>query len=443
MTPIGESEVCQRFMKGQNLGVFQFGKSEGMLRLLRSMKPTEVDHLIAANAMYRPGPMQNADAFCKRKNNEQYWTLPHPKAERALGRTFGIITFQEQVMQLCISLAGFTPEQAYVARKVVAKGVVRLGEGREKLDKLRDDWMRGTAANGISPAVATQLWEDMLQMATYSFNRAHAAGYALQAYQDQWLKVHYPLEFYTAMLTWDPDKGAEAIREARSCAIEVLPPDINSSGEGFTLVGDTIRFGLLGIFNVGEVAAGKILELRPFTSLENFDAKIAEAKAKRQINAKVRTSLMDCGAFDQWGARDDLTPDERAESELRLIGFAPSRPSDLALYADFLAERCELTPLTEACDGDVVNFVGEVLSVNKIVNKKGYRMAFVKFWYEGVDFESVFWEDKLIQYESLLNEGETLLVRGKWQEDRQSLRVYDLVRLRDLATYAEGDANAS
>jgi DNA polymerase-3 subunit alpha len=435
-TPVGEATVVRRFPKGQNLGIFQFGGSGGIIRALREIQPQTIDDLIAANAMYRPGPLQNIPTFAKRKNGQEPWELPHEKAAPVLAKTYGVITFQEQVMQLCIALADFEPSAAAVALKVIAKGVARDAEGRAKLDMYRIPWMEGCARNGIDEEGASLLWMAMLEMASYSFNRAHSAGYALQAYQDMWLKTHYPLEFYAALLKCDPDKAALTVREARSNQIEILPPDINISQDSFVLDGNTIRFGLRGIKHVGEVAGEHILELRPFESLDDWEERIV----KKKCNVKVKTALMNCGAFDRWGCRDDMSAEEKAEHELELIGFAPSQPSELAIYKHVLEAEAALTNPEDVEDGEIINVVGEITEVKKHKNKKGYDMAFVKLWYEGDEVESVFWQDELRQFDRLLKEGRAVLMRGKWQEERMSLRVFEVMGVREFAEDVTSEA---
>lgn len=421
VTPVGEREVCERFGKGSNLGIFQFAGPAAM-RAAAEIKPTEIEHLIAANAMARPGPMAYIGKFSKRKNGKEEYEIPE-QAESVLGRTYGVITYQEQVMMLFIVLAGVDPGIADKARKVVGKGVARDIEGRKKLEEFRKIWMDGCKKSGVATEYAKQLFADILEMSTYSFNRAHAAGYALQAYQDQWLKTHYPVEYYAAIMTVKPKEADSAIREARAYKIEVMPPDVNSSGIGFTLDGDSIRFGLLGIQNVGDTAASKIMELRPFANLEEFDEKIAAAKAKRMINSRVRQSLIDCGAFDFDGQRDGMHDEVKGEYERNLLGFSPSQKSQLAEYREFLDEFCLLDILDEAEDGQRVNVAGEVVEVKRKKTKKGDPYAFVRLWFDGQDIETVFWSEQLSRYKDLLTEGNAILLRGKWQEDRRSLTV--------------------
>jgi DNA polymerase-3 subunit alpha len=430
--PIGDEEVCRNFSSGRLLGIFQFGNSEGMLRCLRQIKPTEIDHLIAANAMYRPGPIQNIGAFADRKNGSEEWWVPEA-AEPVLGHTFGIVVYQEQVMQLTLSLGGFSGADAHKFRKIVAKGVARDAKGRKKMQEYKEQFFAGAEGKGVDEEFLEALWLDILEMASYSFNRAHAAGYALQAYQDYWLKTYYPLEFYASLLKWDPDKAALAIREARASSIKILPPDANDSGPFFEVVGDNILFGLMGIKDVGQTAADAILLLRPFEDVEDFEAQVAEAKMKRQVNAKVRKALVEAGAFDFCGARDDLSEDEKADLELERIKFAPSRPSDLAVYREFLENECDLHDIDEIEDGEYVNLVGEITAVKKHTTAKGHRMAFVRLWYEGRDFEAVLWQDKLDDYESYLQAGNTVLIHGKWQEEKNSIICSIMDTVRGLA----------
>ncbi len=440
--PVGEQEVCERFAHGSNLGVFQFG-SAGIRRALADVKPTTLDDLIAVNAMFRPGPMQNIGTYARRKNGLEEWSIPE-KAVPVFGKTYGVLTYQEQVMQAFIVLAGVDATQADIARKVVGKGVARDIDGKKKLEKLHKEWTAGCKANGMDMGYAEELFEFMLQMATYSFNRAHAAGYALQAYQDQWLRTHYPIEFYSSLMTHDPPKKDDTIREARATGIEILPPDINDSDKGFTLHGDSILFGLCGVKNVGDVAANVILGLRdpmPFGSFDDFDKRIVEAKVKAKVNSKVRDSLVGAGAMDRWDAREEWTDEEKAEMEKELLGFSPSRPSDLVIYKDMLEEHCDLHDLNEALDEDRVNVAGEITAIKR-KSKRGRggstnSFAFITLWYEGDEVETFWWSDQLEQHDDILEEGQAILVHGIWQEEKRSIKVLDAMTVRDFAERLE------
>lgn len=429
--PIGEQEVCEKFSRGSNLGIFQFG-GPAARGAAAEIRPTTIDHIIAANAMSRPGPLANLKPYARRKNGLEEWSVPE-QAESVLGKTYGILAYQEQVMQLFMVLAGVDPSTADAARRVVGKGVARDKEGRAKLDEMRTQWTRGCLNSGVSKDYAESLFKDLLEMSTYSFNRAHAAGYALQAYQDKWLATHYPLEWYAALLMVDLAKAPLIIREARSLGYDILPPDINESGEGFTLVGDNIRFGIVGIHNVGQVASEAIMQLRPFITLNHFDHKVAEKKLKRALNSKVRQSLVDCGAFDALGERDELSDEEKGELERHLLGFSLSSPSEIARYKNFLETSVELTNLDLAGDEDLVNIVGEITDVKEKKTKNGAPFAFLNVWYEGDDIQVVCWSERLSEYQDLLEVGRAVLISGEWQASRRSVVLKYAMSVSDCA----------
>ena len=248
------------FTRGDTTGIFQF-ESHGMRDILRRYQPTRLEDLTALNALYRPGPIQGGmiDDFIARKHGKKKVTYDLPALEEILSETWGVILYQEQVMQIANRLAGFSLGDADLLRRAMGK------KKPEEMAAQREKFLTGCAARKVPAKKAEKIFDLMAEFAGYGFNKSHSCAYALLAYQTAWLKTHYPVEFMAAMLTSETgntEKVVKYINEARSMSITVLPPDVNSSDVDFTPVGDQIRFGLRAIKNVGENTVKGILAAR-------------------------------------------------------------------------------------------------------------------------------------------------------------------------------------
>jgi len=297
-----DPKVYDLFTRGDTKGVFQF-ESGGMRDVLMKMRPNRIEDLIAANALFRPGPMVNIEAYNARKHGER-WTTPHPIMTEVLAETFGIMVYQEQVSRLVNRLGNIELKRAFRLAKAISKKKTQM------IDAEREPFIRGAMANGVSREKAAEIFEDILRFGGYAFNKAHSTGYALVAFQTAWLKTYYPVEFMAALLTCeknDTKKLPEYIEECRRMGIPIKPPDINTSELDFTIVGDArgqraIRFGLGAIKGVGEKAVASILGARraggPFRSLFDF----CERVDLQVVNKAVCEALIKCGAFDSTGA---------------------------------------------------------------------------------------------------------------------------------------------
>lgn len=303
--PIDDKKTFELLSNGDTTGVFQL-ESAGMKRYLRDLKPDKFEDIVAMGALYRPGPMQWIEDFINRKHNPDLVTYGHPKMESALKETYGIIVYQEQVMQIAKDLCGFTGGQADTLRKGIGKKIP------EVLAKMKKDFIEGAIKNSqVDKKFIEDLWKSLEDFAAYSFNKSHAACYALIAVWTAYLKAHYPNAFMAALLTSDHenlDRIAIEVAECRKMGIEVLPPDINESFIEFAVVPESghIRFGLGAVKNVGQGPVEKIIEARdeggPFKSVEDFAQRVDAAV----VNKKVMESLFKCGAFDGMGDRDML-----------------------------------------------------------------------------------------------------------------------------------------
>ena len=301
--PLLDGPTYDLLARGDTLGVFQLDGGP-MRALLRSMKPDSFDDISAVLALYRPGPMgANAhNDYADRKNRRQPVTPIHPELadplEDILNETYGVIVYQEQVMTIAQRVAGYSLGQADLLRRAMGK------KKKEILDKEFGPFAAGMRANGYSDAAINTLWEILVPFADYAFNKAHSAGYGLVSYWTAYLKANYPTEYMAALLESvkdNKDKSAIYLAECRHMGVKVLPPDVNDSQSRFTAVGDTIRFGLSAVRNVGEAVVESIIASRSakgrFADFQDFLAKI-EAQA---CNKRTVESLIKSGAFDSLG----------------------------------------------------------------------------------------------------------------------------------------------
>ena len=298
--PLDDPAVYGLFSRGDTTGIFQF-ESHGMRDILKRYQPTRLEDLTALNALYRPGPIQGGmiDDFIARKHGKKKVTYDLQELEEILSETWGVILYQEQVMQIANRLAGFSLGDADLLRRAMGK------KKPEEMAAQREKFLTGCHARKVPAKKAEKIFDLMAEFAGYGFNKSHSCAYALLAYQTAWLKTHYPVEFMAAMLTSETgntEKVVKYINEARSMGITVLPPDVNSSDLNFTPVGDNIRFGLAAIKNVGENTVKGILAAREtlgrFTNFFEF----CESVDTRLLNKRVLESLVRSGALDGLGA---------------------------------------------------------------------------------------------------------------------------------------------
>jgi DNA polymerase-3 subunit alpha len=298
--PLDDPDTYALFSRADVTGIFQF-ESHGMRDILKQYQPSRLEDLTALNALYRPGPIQGGmiPDFIARKHGKRKVTYDLPELEELLSETWGVILYQEQVMQIANRLAGFSLGDADLLRRAMGK------KKPEEMAAQREKFLSGCAARKISAKKAEKIFDLMAEFAGYGFNKSHSCAYALLAYQTAWLKTHYPVEFMAAMLsseTGNTDKVVKYIHEARGMGITVLPPDVNSSDVDFTPIGDKIRFGLRAIKNVGENTVKGILQAREalggFTTFFQF----CESVDTRLLNKRVMESLIRSGALDGLGA---------------------------------------------------------------------------------------------------------------------------------------------
>lgn len=427
--PMDDKKTYELLQRGETTGVFQL-ESAGMRRYLKELKPTVFDDIIAMVALYRPGPLGAGltDSYIKRKTGVEKISYVHDKMKESLKSTYGVLVYQEQVMQISKDLCGFTGGQADTLRKAIGKKI------KSVMVKMEKEFIEGAInTSGIDRKVIEKFWQDLLGFADYCFNKSHAASYGLISYWTAYLKAHYPAAFMASLMTSnydDADKLAIDIADARSHGIEVLSPDVNESFAEFGVVEsdgkEAIRFGLNAVKNVGQSASEEIVRARTeakFSTLEDFLTRVSS----RFVNKKAIESLIKAGALDQFGDRATLynnvdtivafsqkaqkdkesgqiglfgldnpagvasvhtiTLDEAKQKpstreqliwERELLGiFLSSHPLDD--YKDFLAEQTiSLDQLTHDHNNKSVRIGGSIDSFKEITTKKGQKMVFIE-----------------------------------------------------------------
>jgi DNA polymerase III subunit alpha len=295
--PLDDEKTLKLFARGDTFGVFQF-ESSGMQRMLQEVKPDRFDDLVALNALYRPGPMDYIPNFKRGKHDPESVEYLDPRLKPILEPTYGVAAYQEQLMEISKTLGGFTPGEADTLRKAIGKKNARL------IATLKDKFIDGCKASEVSSRVAEELWNWMEKAGGYSFNKSHSACYSFLAFQTAYLKAHYPEAYMAALMSSvmnTKDRVPQYVAEARAMGVEVLPPDVNESGRRFTAVGETIRFGLSAVKNLGDNCVEAIIEARekdgPFADV--FD--LCERVDSKTYNKRAVESLIKCGAFDSLG----------------------------------------------------------------------------------------------------------------------------------------------
>lgn len=457
--PLDDSATYQLLSRGETTGIFQL-ESAGMRSVLHELVPNKFPDIIAVVALYRPGPMEQIPVFINSKHGRTPINYPHRILEPILKETYGVIVYQEQIIEIAATMAGFTLSQADLLRRAIGK------KKKEILDQQRELFINGCLGKGYSQPLAAEIYDLILKFASYGFNKSHAAAYALIAYQTAFFKTHYPVEFMAALMTGycsNSDKVALYIDDCRRQGIEVLPPDINESETNFTVVDKKIRFGLAAVKNVGGGAIDSILKARrsrPFRSLRDFCSRVDG----RLCNRKALESLVKCGAFDALGGHraqylasleeavaegqllqrerqngqitmfslmdsqdkeeliEDRLPDiepfsdkERLALEKEMLGFYISG-HPLEQYRPLLERMTDLTDcaeLKEARDRSTVKVGGVVGQVRSIYTKKGRPMAFIQLEDLTGSVEIIVFSDLYEKRSEIFQEDSPLLVRGK------------------------------
>ena len=295
--PLDDQETYKLLMTGETDGVFQL-ESSGMKDIMVNMKPDCIEDVMALLAIYRPGPMKMVPEFIARKQGKTQITYDLPQLEPILKETYGIILYQEQVMQIANAIGGYTMAQADTLRKLMGKKQYAVIKEKEK-----PRFLEGAKKQKLNENKTKLIWEQMETFGEYGFNKSHSAAYAIITFQTAYLKAHYPVAFMAALLTSEKDNRDKIIKYMTNCkemGINILPPDINDSQKDFSISGENIRFGLAAVKNVGEAAIESIISMRQearFTSFIDFLSRVD----LRKVNRRVIESLIKCGSFDSLG----------------------------------------------------------------------------------------------------------------------------------------------
>ncbi|MCW3066318.1 MAG: dnaE, partial [Solirubrobacterales bacterium] len=465
--PLDDPGTYEMLARGDSIGVFQF-ESEGMREALKKVRPTEFDDVVALNALYRPGAMDQIPTYARGKRDPQTISYPDDRLRSILEATKGVILYQEQAMQIAKEIAGFSGAKADDLRKAIGK------KNREAMAKLKPEFVVGCQASGTRPEVIEWLWLTNEKSADYSFNRSHAACYALIGYRTAWLKANYPAEYMAALISSvmdTKDKVPFFVAQTEQMGIEILPPDVNESDHEFMVTDGKIRFGLDAVKGVGYQAVEEIKRTRdedgPFTSIWDFCARVDG----RMVNKKAIEALVKCGAFGSTGATRrgmlavleqaqasgqkaqldaeigqgsifDLGPPAGASANGAAAAFAapshPPIPHEEFDQAELLAVEKEaiglfisahpLKPLREAMrarvdvplaelamrpDGDWVTAGGIITQAKKIRTKRGDHMMFATLDDLEGAIELVVFGKVLEANEGRLGLDSVLLVRGR------------------------------
>ncbi len=297
--PLNDQNTFQLLMKGNADGVFQL-ESAGMKDILVNMKPDCIEEIMTLIALYRPGPMNMVPEFISRKQGKTKIVYEIPELKEILKETYGVIVYQEQVMQIASAIGGYTMAEADILRKVMSK------KKPSEMEKERPKFLEGARRRNIPEKKARKIWQQMETFAEYGFNKSHSTAYAMISYQTAYLKANYPVEFMAALLTSEKDNRDKIIKYINSCkdmGINVLPPDINESQSDFSIAGTHIRFGLAAVKNVGIGAIDSIISVREkegkFASFDDF----CNLVDLRKVNKRMIESLIKCGVFDSLAYR--------------------------------------------------------------------------------------------------------------------------------------------
>jgi len=460
--PLDDEKTFALLREGKTKGIFQL-EGEGMQRYLKELEPSNFNDIMVMIALYRPGPMELIPNYIARKKGREKVTYLHPKMAQALQDTYGIMIYQEQLMQIARDLAGISLAQADILRKAVGKKIKSL------LDEQKIKLIEGMKKNGISAHIAEKIWKLFEPFDRYGFNRSHACGYAMVSYQTAYLKANFPLEFMSALLNsrqTDVDRIAFFVEESKSMGIQVLPPDVNESLKNFTAIGEnTIRFGLKAIKNVGEAIIESIISERkangPFNDIIDFVSRIKE----RAMNRKVFESLIKSGVFDSLGERNIFLfnigsllriGQEFRASQTSLQGslFGNTRRPSLQLQKTAMADiqqkliwekellglyvsgnpldkhrhlfEKKLLPMNKINEG-LINrtiFVGGTIEeIKKIITKKGDSMMFlrVKDFFDSLDV--TIFPSLIEQNSDGWKEGAVAVIQGKVDKRNGALQL--------------------
>ena len=477
--PEDDKDTFKMLGEGRSFQIFQF-ESDGMQNILKQTKPASIEDLTALNAMYRPGPMQNIPRFVESKNGQKPITYPVASLEKVLKETYGVIIYQEQVMEVARIIAGYSMGQADLLRRAMGK------KKKEIIDKEKIPFIQGAVKQGYTEKKAKEIYDILVPFADYGFNKSHAAAYSVIAYQTAYLKANFPAEFMAANLTndinsADKNKLSHCIDETRKMGIEVEPPNVNHSGALFTVVAGKIVYGFLGIKGLGESSAAEIIRGRNDGPYKNFMDFLDKVNIKA-VGKKVIELLIQTGAFDSFGvtretlagnlenvvdyalknkedkmlgqsslfedSSDGDIPDfkfvefppksreEKLNMEKQLIGFYFSgHPMDEYKEIWQKAVKVDLGEIDNLKTGPCI-LVGIIKNIRPIVTSKGGKMAFASLADYNGEIDLVFFTAAWEKYQNEIEADKILILKGKidYQKDKDkySFIVDSILKKEDV-----------
>ena len=469
--PLDDEKTLELFQMADTNGIFQF-ESDGIRRVLKKLRPTNLEDIAAVNALYRPGPMEQIDTFIKRKHGQEVVKYPHPILESILQSTYGVMVYQEQVMQVTSQMAGFTLGQADILRRAIGKKDAKV------IEKEKAHFIEGAIGKGIDVASATEVYQYIERFANYGFNRSHAFAYSLLAYQLAYFKAHYPRAFYTAILRFVGDRSPKLqtyFIEAKQRGISIKNPSINTSVDDYTATIDGIFIGLNAIKGLRRDFIQEILIQRkqngPFIDFMDFAFRIG----KRFCKKEALEALIDAGAFDELGKNratlratidaviesvkfhgsnialelneemypkyfeeEDSNIIEKIEREIAVLGFPvsafPTEPYEI-LYKEQKAEK-----ISNIYESKPVSVLGLLKNIRKTRTKKGEPMAFGTIQDETGEMEFVVFSEVYPIVFSMLEENQLVLLKGKTRKNLQSkwqVQVQQVLSLFEIEGLAQ------
>ncbi len=466
--PFDDKETFALLGSGDTTGVFQL-ESSGMKKVLGRLKPTEFEDIVAVNALYRPGPMEQISTFIDSKHGKKQITYIHPDLQPILENTYGVIIYQEQIMQIASKLAGFSLGDADLLRRAMSK------KKKEILDNERIHFVSGCVKNGYTEKVANEIYDLIARFANYGFNRSHAVAYSMIAYQLAYLKTHYPLEFLSCLLTsyiGNDKKISMTVSEMRRRTIPLLQPSINKSHYAFTVENDGIRYGLLALRSVGTPIVKEIIRARkkglfkdlfdlctrvPLTKpalqklilagclddfgvdrnvlLENIDVameyvELVRPDAGEQLDFFLEDQLIPRPRYKEAA---EMTEMDKLTGEKEVLGFYLS--GHPALPYQSLKEKMQTTTLITASGR--VNAIVYVSRIKTIRTKKGQEMAFLSISDETAEVDGTMFPNEYDKYLPILKKGQVFYIEGMMEErnGKQQVIIKQVKSIRQIEEY--------
>jgi DNA polymerase III subunit alpha len=466
--PLDDPATYELLARGETTGIFQL-ESEGMKKVLTRLEPTRFEDIVAVNALYRPGPMENIPVFTDRKHGKEKIIYPHPDLKPILENTYGVIVYQEQIMKIAYKMAGFSLGEADLLRRAVGK------KKKEDLDRERNHFVQGALQQGYSTDLANDIYDLIVKFANYGFNRSHAVAYSIISYQLAYLKAHYFPYFMAELLTsvvGSESKVAQYIRELKQKDIRILLPSINQSGYSFRVEKSSIRYSLSAIKGIGAIALKEIFEARKAKKFEDlFDFCIRVSS--KVINRKILETLVHSGSFDEFGVdravllasldvaidhaqlvkpddmnQFDFFSEEGFSLKPKYVDIEPIRTEDklllekqalgiylsdhpLSIYEEELKRNGALSLFELSGQRKRIAAGAYITDIKKIRTKKGEAMAFLTVTDSNGEMDAVAFPTVYKKFSNLLLQGKMIVIDGKVEErdGKQQIQIQNITEI--------------